>query len=45
MERHEGFYMTPGMPAEVIIVTGQRTMLEYLSEPIARSFRSAFVYD
>ncbi len=32
----------PGMPAEVIIVTGQRTMFEYLSAPILRSFRKAF---
>jgi len=31
----------PGMPAEVIIVTGQRTMLGYLLAPITRSFRRA----
>lgn len=31
----------PGMPAEVIIVTGQRTMLGYLFAPITRSFRRA----
>jgi RND family efflux transporter MFP subunit len=32
----------PGMPAEVIIVTGERTMLAYLFSPITRSFRRAF---
>ena len=32
----------PGMPAEVIIVTGSRTMLEYIAAPIYRSFRRAF---
>ncbi len=32
----------PGMPAEVIIVTGERSMLAYLAAPIARSFRRAF---
>lgn len=32
----------PGMPAEVMIVTGSRTMLEYVAAPITRSFRRAF---
>jgi multidrug efflux pump subunit AcrA (membrane-fusion protein) len=32
----------PGMPAEVIIVTGERTMFAYLAAPITRSFRKAF---
>ena len=27
----------PGMPAEVLIVTGERTALSYLVEPITRS--------
>ena len=31
----------PGMPAEVMIATGERTFFEYLIAPIARSFRSA----
>jgi RND family efflux transporter MFP subunit len=35
----------PGMPAEVIIVTGERTMLAYLFSPITRSFRRAFRED
>ena len=29
----------PGMPAEVMIVTGKRTALDYLIKPIAASFR------
>ena len=33
--------LKPGMPAEVMIVTGQRTALEYLLEPIVASFGRA----
>ena len=43
LSRHEGVYMSPGMPADVTIVTGERTMLQYLIEPIARSLQTAFV--
>lgn len=32
----------PGMPADVFIVTGSRTMLNYLFSPIVDSFRRAF---
>jgi HlyD family type I secretion membrane fusion protein len=32
----------PGMPASVAIVTGERTLLDYLVQPIADSFASAF---
>ncbi len=32
----------PGMQAEVMIVTGSRTALEYLLRPLAASFRRAF---
>jgi HlyD family type I secretion membrane fusion protein len=31
----------PGMPAEVMVVTGERTMLDYLAMPIASSLRHA----
>jgi len=38
-----GFQLIPGMPAEVVIKTGERTVLEYLLKPfldmLARSFR------
>ncbi len=32
----------PGMPAEVMILTGERSFLEYVAAPITRSFRRAF---
>jgi HlyD family type I secretion membrane fusion protein len=32
----------PGMPAEVMILTGRRAAAEYLFEPIRRSFNGAF---
>lgn len=34
--------LSPGMPAEVLIVTGERSALRYLLEPIERSFRVSF---
>lgn len=34
--------LTPGMPAETLIVTGKRTMLSYLVRPIRDSFGHAF---
>ncbi|MGV8833379.1 MAG: HlyD family type I secretion periplasmic adaptor subunit [Devosia sp.] len=42
---HEGMYLSPGMPADVTVVTGERTMLQYLTMPFLRSLGSAFVYD
>lgn len=41
----QGIFMTPGMPADVTVVTGARTMLQYLAEPFMRAVRTAFVYD
>lgn len=38
----EGFALQPGMPAEVIIMAGERTMFEYLTQPIKNSLRRAF---
>ncbi len=38
----KGVDLYPGMPAEVIITTGERTFLNYLVTPISRSFRRAF---
>ncbi|PZV40530.1 hypothetical protein B5V02_00440 [Mesorhizobium kowhaii] len=35
----------PGMPVDVSIVTGERTMLEYLFQPLADSFAHAFRED
>jgi HlyD family type I secretion membrane fusion protein len=34
--------LQPGMPAETMIVTGERTMIEYLLQPISDTFRTAF---
>lgn len=34
--------LTAGMPADVFIVTNERSFLQYLAEPIMRSFRRAF---
>jgi HlyD family secretion protein/epimerase transport system membrane fusion protein len=36
-----GVALTPGMPAEALILTGERTMLDYLVEPIRLTFRRA----
>jgi len=38
----DGAKLYPGMPVEVMIVTGKRTLLEYLIAPVSRSFRRAF---
>ncbi|UEM24580.1 HlyD family type I secretion periplasmic adaptor subunit (plasmid) [Skermanella mucosa] len=34
--------LVPGMPAEVLIVTGERTMMQYLLEPFSELFRRSF---
>jgi HlyD family secretion protein len=34
--------LTPGMPAEVYITTGERTALDYLLSPFYDSLRRAF---
>lgn len=38
----ENILLQPGMPAEVFIVTGTRTFLQYLIDPIEQSFSRAF---
>lgn len=43
--KHDGVYLSPGMPADVTVVTGERTMLHYLFDPFVKSLGSAFVYD
>jgi HlyD family type I secretion membrane fusion protein len=40
-----GLEMYPGMPAEVYVMTGSRSFIEYLVDPIRKSFRRAFVED
>jgi HlyD family type I secretion membrane fusion protein len=45
MARTEGIKLYPGMPVEVMIVTGARTALDYFFEPVRDSFRRAFRED
>lgn len=41
MKAHEGLELSPGMQAEVMILTGEQTALGYLVTPVIRSFRRA----
>ena len=34
--------LTPGMPADVMIATNSRTLLQYISRPLSGTFRKAF---
>lgn len=43
LARQQGLYLSPGMPADVTVVTGERTMLQYLLDPFIRSIQAAFV--
>lgn len=38
----KGVELTPGMPADVMIVTGSRTLLSYLVDPLSDAFAHAF---
>ena len=40
--RVKGFQLTPGMPADVYIQTGERTFFEYIMRPVLDSFSHAF---
>jgi len=37
--------LVPGMPAEVLINTGERTLLQYLSQPLTDTFKRSFIED
>ena len=39
---HGDMQLYPGMPAEVVLLTGERSFMEYLAAPIIRSFNRAF---
>jgi len=41
----DGEQIHPGMQAEVMILTGKRTVLQYLFSPIAKSFNRALRED
>ncbi|MET3792174.1 HlyD family type I secretion periplasmic adaptor subunit [Aquamicrobium terrae] len=45
LARVRGFMPTPGMPAEVLIQTAERTFFDYLSKPIRDSMNRAFRED
>ena len=42
-ELTEDVRLYPGMPAQVFIITGERTFLQYLMSPITDSFHRAFI--
>lgn len=37
--------LIPGMPVEVLIKTGERTLFEYLTKPISNAFAKSFIED
>ena len=41
--RLAGQQLVPGMPAEVFMQTGSRTMVSYIFKPIAEQMRRSFV--
>ena len=43
--KRNGFFIVPGMPVEVMIKTGDRTMLEYVLKPFIDMFKRAFNED
>ena len=45
MEDLAGLQLVPGMPAEVFINTGSRTLLEYLLKPLSNSLARSFIED
>ena len=45
LARLEDVVLVPGMPAEVLILTGERTALDYVTKPITKSFNRAFRED
>ena len=42
LARLDGVALYPGMPAEVMVVTGARTAIEYLVDPLRESLQRAF---
>jgi len=37
--------LLPGMPVEVLIKTGERSVFEYLIKPISNAFARSFIED
>lgn len=44
-QKMEHLELVPGMPVEVLIKTGERTVFEYLTKPISNAFARAFIED
>jgi epimerase transport system membrane fusion protein len=42
---HQQLELVPGMPAEVLINTGERTLFQYLVDPIRNTFARSFIED
>lgn len=42
LERLKDVSLSPGMPADVLIITGSRTFLAYMMDPITQSFQHSF---
>lgn len=42
LARQPGIEMVPGMPADVVIKTGARTVLEYIAKPVTRYLFTSF---
>ncbi len=42
LQRIPGFSPTPGMPAEIMIKTAERTFFDYLTRPVVDSMSRAF---
>ncbi len=45
MARLQGVTLVPGMPAEVFIATGSRTMMQYLFKPLSNAVARSFIED
>jgi len=45
LQKMAHFELLPGMPVEVMIKTGERTLMQYLTKPVTNAFKRAFVED
>ena len=45
LEQLDDIVLLPGMPAEVLVKTGDRTLFEYLSQPFSNMFARSFIED
>jgi len=44
-EKLSGYTLVPGMPVNVLIKTGERTLWEYLTKPLAQGMSRALIED